>query len=134
MDAPLFDNNKKRNKSRQREAIINYLYGRKDHPTAEKIYISLREEFPKISLGTVYRNLTLLSDDGTIQKVCCGDASEHFDGNPAPHNHFVCENCGCVLDLEMDNVDFIDTLASNKFQGKITSHSLYFKGICPDCL
>ena len=63
--------------SRQRESIINCLKGRKDHPTADMIYASVREEYPKISLGTVYRNLSLLVDQGEILRFSCGEGQDH---------------------------------------------------------
>ena len=122
------------NRSKQRDAIIAFLKPRLDHPTADIIYKGVQEEFPNISLGTVYRNLTLLSEIGTIQKISCGDGSEHFDGNPLPHNHFICCKCNSVIDLEMDNIDFVNTLASKNFPGKIEGHSIYFYGTCPDCM
>ncbi|MBQ3583863.1 MAG: transcriptional repressor [Lachnospiraceae bacterium] len=122
------------NKSKQRDAIVEYLMSRKDHPTADKIYHAIREDFPNISLGTVYRNLTLLAELGMIQKVSCGDSSEHFDGNPMPHNHFICTNCGNVIDLEMENIDFVDTLAAKHFNGTVTGHNIYFQGICENCI
>lgn len=122
------------NKSKQRDAILNYLTPRTDHPTADSIYKAIKTDFPNISLGTVYRNLTLLCELGIIQKISCGDACEHFDGNPLPHNHFYCTQCGSVLDLEMDNIDFINTLASKNFNGLVEAHCVYFKGKCEKCV
>lgn len=119
--------------SRHREAIVSFLMTRKDHPTADVIYNNVREEYPKISLGTVYRNLTLLSDIGKIQKITCGDASDHFDGNAEPHPHFVCDECYGVSDLEMDNLGFLNTLANQNFNGIIEKHQLIFYGKCPEC-
>lgn len=121
------------NKSKQRDAIISYLMPRKDHPTAEQIYNDIQEYIPNISLGTVYRNLSLLVDLGIIQKISCGDSSEHFDGNPKPHNHFICKKCNCVLDLEMENLDFINVLAGSNFDGVIEGHNIYFYGKCKNC-
>ena len=74
--------------SRQREAIVKFLEERKDHPTAEFIYNNIREEYPNISLGTVYRNLSLLVELGKITKVTCDDGNDHFDPNIKPHYHF----------------------------------------------
>ncbi len=122
------------NHSRQREAILAFLKPRKDHPTADMIYRGVKQEFPNISLGTVYRNLTLLSELGIIQKISCDDESEHFDGNPAPHNHFICRKCNSIVDLEMDNIDFVNTLAAQNFPGKVEGHSIYFYGTCHDCM
>ena len=125
---------KTRNHSRQRDAILAYLKPRHDHPTAETIYKAVRQEFPKLSLGTVYRNLTLLTELGVIQKVNCGDDCEHFDGNPQPHHHFICTTCKQVIDLHMDNIDFVNTLATQGFAGQIAGHSIYFYGTCEDCM
>ena len=88
--------------SRQREAIKTFLAGRYDHPTAETVYLGIKEEFPNISLGTVYRNLSLLSDIGEIQKLSTGIGPDRFDGNPALHYHFICKHCGSVLDLSVE--------------------------------
>ena len=90
--------------SRQREAIKTFLAGRYDHPTAETVYLGIKEEFPNISLGTVYRNLSLLSDIGEIQKLSTGIGPDRFDGNPAPHYHFICKHCGSILDLSVDGL------------------------------
>ena len=65
--------------SRQRESIKACLMSRKDHPTADALYTSIREQFPNISLGTVYRNLNLLVELGEIRKLSCGDGTDHFD-------------------------------------------------------
>lgn len=73
--------------SRQREAIKTFLAGRYDHPTAETVYLGIKEEFPNISLGTVYRNLSLLSDIGEIQKLSTGIGPDRFDGNQIGRAH-----------------------------------------------
>lgn len=119
--------------SKSREAIVRFLMTRKDHPTADVIYKNVKEECPKISLGTVYRNLALLTNTGQIQKISCGDGQEHYDGNAATHPHFVCVDCQKVIDIEMDNLDFLNTLASKDFEGKIESHQLVFYGKCELC-
>lgn len=119
--------------SRQREAILRFLTARHDHPTAETIYLNLRREFPNISLGTVYRNLSLLSELGEIQKISTGTGPDRFDGNTAPHYHFICNQCGCVLDLNVANLDHINILAGQHFTGTVESHLAYFYGKCPAC-
>ena len=119
--------------SKQRESIKNYLCGREDHPTADMIYTSIREEYPNISLGTIYRNLSLLVEIGEIQKITT-DGADRFDARVTPHNHFICNKCGAVIDLEMDNIEHIDEVASKNFDGNIQGHVIYFHGICPDCL
>ena len=120
--------------SRQRELIKIYLASTTSHPTADRVYDEIRKTVPNISLGTVYRNLNQLAEAGEIQKVSCGDGCEHFDGNPAPHHHFICRKCGVVLDLEMESIDFINTTANKNFTGSIEGSVTYFYGLCPFCV
>lgn len=121
--------------SRQRKAIKDFLMTRKDHPTAETVYLNVRETYPHISLGTVYRNLTLLSDMGEIQKLHLGDGLDHFDADIHPHDHFLCTECGTVLDMDFQSDDDfnMDERANSVFDGMITGHITYFQGICPEC-
>lgn len=120
--------------SRQREAIKKYLSTTTSHPTAETIYENIRLSYPKISLGTVYRNLNQLVEQGEILKLSCEGGSDHFDGNPLPHNHFICDCCGSVSDLDMEPIDHILETASENFNGKIKRYVTYFFGTCPKCL
>ena len=119
--------------SRQRAAILSYLQSRKDHPTAESIYLSVKEEFPNISLGTVYRNLNQLAEAGMIAKHSFGALG--ID-NTSPHYHFICNCCNAVIDLPLENDAFsvIDVQASEGFDGLIREHCLYFCGMCKNCL
>jgi Fur family peroxide stress response transcriptional regulator len=119
--------------SRQREAIKNYLVGRTDHPTADMVYTAIREVYPNISLGTVYRNLTLLAQQGEIIKISCGESSDRFDAKTDPHYHFVCERCGQVEDLMDIDAETINKLAAPRFDGEVRGHQLYFYGICKRC-
>ena len=119
--------------SRQREAIKSFLMTRKDHPTAETVYMNVRQTYPNISLGTVYRNLTLLSDMGEIQKLHLEDGVDHFDADIHPHNHFLCTECGTVLDIDYQLKEdlAVDQDANSGFDGKITGHLIYFKEFAP---
>ena len=119
--------------SKQRDAIKSFLMTRYDHPTAETVYLNVKKDFPNISLGTVYRNLSLLSEIGEIQKLSTGIGPDRFDGNPAPHYHFICNQCGSVLDLDVTGLDHINVLASQNLDGEIEGHLIYFYGKCPDC-
>lgn len=119
--------------SRQRESIKEMLMSRKDHPNADMIYTDVRKIFPNISLGTVYRNLALLSEIGEIKKLTVGDGVDRYDGNTAPHNHFVCRCCQAVTDLEMEDTGKIKEIAEKNFDGLIEDYSIYFYGICDSC-
>ena len=134
--------------SRQREAIKDFLMTRKDHPTADVVYENIKKIYPNISLGTVYRNLSLLSDLGEIQNVVdnaqqgvrrCADLSnfggaDHFDGCVTPHCHFMCKECGQVLDLETEDLNSLAEKAAKNFPGKISDCDIRFFGICPKCV
>lgn len=119
--------------SRQREAIKEFLNSRTDHPTADTVYMNIRKEFPNISLGTVYRNLALLSDIGEILKLSTGAGGDRFDANTSPHYHFICSKCHDVIDLEMPNIDKIDKIAGESFNGEVEGHTVYFYGKCEKC-
>ena len=122
-------------RSRQRDAILAFLKTRKDHPTADTVYMSVREEFPNISLGTVYRNLTLLTDLGMIQKLSMGaGVPDRFDAPMVPHYHFVCTECGNVMDLDMNTMEEVNRIAGAGFDGYIAGHVTYFYGQCNHCL
>lgn len=116
--------------SRQRDAIISELCSRKDHPTAETLYLKLKEDFPNLSLGTVYRNLGLLCEDGSIIKISV-DGADRYDGNPSPHCHFLCRKCERMYDIPNDSPfskGFIESV-----QGEIENYALTLYGICDKC-
>ncbi|MDD6275867.1 MAG: transcriptional repressor [Clostridia bacterium] len=119
-------------RSRQREAIISELNSRRDHPTAEEIYLSLKNTMPNISLGTVYRNLNLLSSEGIIGKLFVGGA-DRFDYNAKTHYHLLCTKCNRLFDVDMPVDDELEKQASNYVNGVISSHSLTFIGECENC-
>lgn len=119
--------------SSQRDSIYAFLQTRKDHPTADTVYMNVRQEFPNISLGTVYRNLTLLADMGEIARLRMGDGVDHFDADTSPHNHFICNCCGAVIDLPLPPLSAVDAQASEQFDGQIEGHRIYFYGKCKSC-
>ncbi|MCC8168297.1 MAG: transcriptional repressor [Clostridiales bacterium] len=120
--------------SRQRESIRRCLTGRTDHPTAETIYLEIKEQFPNISLGTVYRNLALLAEQGEILKISTGTGPDRFDWRTTPHCHLQCSKCGRVMDLAFTPDFDIDAMAAEHFDGIIEAHTIQFYGVCPDCV
>ena len=116
--------------SRQRELITDIIKGRYDHPTADMIYSSARELEPNISLGTVYRNLKLLSDENVIITLETADKRLHYDGDVSRHSHFICSKCGKIIDLfkpaktptELSELGF-----------KVESEKCVYYGRCADC-
>lgn len=119
--------------SRQREAVIECLRNRHDHPTADALFQTLREEDPKISLGTVYRNLGLLVELGEIRKISTGDGCERYDYITEDHYHFICNHCGRIFDLDTKQIEGIHNSVVNENIATIYSHELTFYGICKEC-
>ena len=120
--------------SRQRESIKASLMKRKDHPTADALYASIREEFPNISLGTVYRNLNLLVETGEARKLDCGNGPDHFDGNVKQHYHFICKDCIQVYDMDLGELTQLNDSVAGCAPGRIDSHSILFFGQCNACM
>lgn len=119
--------------SKQRESIRTYLDEHRTHPTAETVYSDIKQEFPSISLGTVYRNLNLLADRGDILRISTGFGPDHFDGNNLPHYHFLCEKCGKVMDIDIDLETSIIEQANQQFDGIVHRYVTQFYGLCPEC-
>ena len=116
--------------SRQREQIYEAVCATDTHPTAEMVYDCLKPEMPRLSLGTVYRNLRQMAAEGRLVEL--EGAVARFDANVLPHTHFRCQRCGAVSDLELPYDGGMDTLATG--DGRIVrGHSLCFYGICPAC-
>ena len=89
----------------QRKVIVDELRKLKCHPTADELYEVVRKRLPRISLGTVYRNLEQLSQAGIIQKLETAGKQRRFDGDLRKHYHFRCECCGAVVDIEDERLD-----------------------------
>ena len=121
--------------TKQRECILDIINNSYDHLNAYQVYDKAREIIPNISLGTVYRNLSVLTDLGVIRRLSTGIGADHYDGNMIPHNHFICQKCGRVYDMEDDlDVTEIQKRASRHFKGQITGCSINFYGTCESCL
>lgn len=116
--------------SRQRELIYRALCETKEHPTAETLYQWLKPECPHLSLGTVYRNLSRLIEDGLIQRLPF--SVDRFDAIVCRHAHFHCKRCGAVYDLELDYQHALDAKARCSGH-EIHDHEMVFHGICAEC-
>ena len=116
--------------SQQRERIYQVVQASREHPTAQMVYDALRPELPKLSLGTVYRNLQQMAAEG--QLVQLDGPVARFDAVLAPHAHLRCACCGRVAD-GMLPYDAALYRAAGEEGWSITGHSLTFTGICPAC-
>lgn len=119
--------------SKQRDAILEELRSRKDHPTAEELYFSLKPSYPNLSLGTVYRNLNMLAEEDIILKIP-SDGADRFDATTENHYHFRCTKCGKVSDVDFPAIKNIENDAQKFSDSKIVSHQLMFIGLCKNCL
>ena len=120
---------------RKRNAILSYLQRTDSHPSAEMVYNQLKAEIPDLSLGTVYRNLSMFKQQGIIASLGTVNCVERFDGNTAPHVHFVCDNCDSVLDLPMLDVpEDLASAAAEQLGGYVNTCQLTFTGVCKDCI
>ncbi|MBN1797117.1 MAG: transcriptional repressor [Spirochaetales bacterium] len=120
-------------RSKQREVILRLLQSTESHPTASWIYDKLKSEFPHLSLGTVYRNLNILSEQGLIKKIDCGSTFDRFEANNHPHYHFICEQCNSVFDLKTPIMNNLEDQLSGLHNFTIHSHMIEFFGVCEAC-
>jgi len=117
----------------QRRVILDELKKVTSHPTADKVYEMVRQQLPRISLGTVYRNLEVLSKCGMIQKLELGGNQRRFDGNTKNHYHVRCIRCGRVDDVPVEPVTMFEDALRKVSDYEITGHRLEFVGLCPQC-
>ena len=118
---------------RKRNAILACLRGTTAHPSAETLYQMLQQENPDISLATVYRNLALFKSQGLIISVGNVNGVERFDGNTVPHVHFICTDCGAVLDVsQVEQPDYGEF--ARHLGCRIDTTQLTFTGVCRECL
>ena len=117
--------------SRQRELIYEALRQTEQHPTAEMIYQWLKPANPSLSLGTVYRNLNLLADEGAIRRMAF--PVERYDAKTMPHPQFCCDQCGAVYDLHLPYDAELDRQALLASGHDVTGHEVVFHGICTKC-
>ena len=117
----------------QRLAICTFILSRKDHPTAEQIYQELRNEYPTISLGTIYKTLHLLQELGLIQELGFNEGSVRYDSDMELHINMVCSKCGKISDYKAENVEKLWSaiISDLGFKPKGQRIDIYFE--CNDC-
>jgi len=119
--------------SKQREAILRVLRSTTSHPTADWVYEQVRKKLPRISLGTVYRNLRLMTQEEIILELDFAGTPSRFDANTQPHSHFICEQCGRIFDVAVPVHEEINERIARKTGFKVSNHQLDFSGLCKDC-
>lgn len=123
-----------RKNSKKRQALLEAIYHSHEHPSAEMLYNQLKPEIPELSLGTVYRNLGVLAEDGLITSVGHIKGQERYDAVTHSHPHFVCKNCGAVIDIEIpDTVSPMFGLIDKDFRCAPEGYNLTIDGLCQKC-
>ncbi len=118
--------------SKQRELIYQCLKDTREHPTAERIYNRLKPEHTNLSLGTVYRNLNLLVQQGDVARISLD--VDHYDGVTTPHGHLACRRCGGLFDLKGDAEQVIRLFSEASPEVQLDSCSVVFRGLCKACM
>ncbi len=121
--------------SKKRVAILETLRSTKIHPTAEWVYSELKPIYKDLSLGTVYRNIKKFCADGLVKSVGVFEGQEHFDGNVHDHSHFICTECGCIVDIEQTFLsDDQKQKIMSRYGFNIANQDVVFKGQCRSCV
>ena len=124
---------KKIRKSKKRDRVLDLLKNTTIHPTADWIYKQLKKEFPDLSMGTVYRNLNIMIEEGLVKKIDSGSTFDRFEANITPHYHFICEKCVKIIDLKMPIDDSLNEKVNKTNQYKAHFHKIEFFGQCEEC-
>jgi Fur family ferric uptake transcriptional regulator len=124
---------KQQRNTRQRQVILEELQNLTSHPTAADMYEIVRKRLPRISLGTVYRNLELLAQNKIIQKLDISGTEARFDGNPEPHCHIRCVVCGRIGDLHDLTPDPLGGKSREVNGWQIHGCRIEYEGTCPIC-
>ena len=118
-----------RRHSRQRAQIYQALSTSREHPSAQMVYDALREDLPRLSLGTVYRNLHQMAQEGLIREL--EGPTARFDACLSPHAHMRCMRCGRIVDLPAPNLPRLIQAEESGWQ--VERYTLMFDGVCPAC-
>jgi len=117
--------------TRQRQAILDVLRGTTTHPDAAWVYKVVCQRIPNVSLGTVYRTLGVLEDQGLVRALRYG-RFRRYDGDVSRHYHLACLGCGAVYDLDLPwREDLAQQVEREGYQ--VADHRLEFYGYCPAC-
>lgn len=123
-----------RKHSKKRDALLAIIRSTDEHPGAQWIYEQAKPSIPDLSLGTVYRNLVQFREDGMVMSVGVVGGEERFDGNVEPHQHFVCERCGSVIDIPALQGVEREIEALLKMGHRVDYRKTIFYGLCGHCV
>lgn len=119
----------------QRLAVLRILASSEGHPSVERVYETVRREFPTTSIATVYKTVHLLKQINEVLEIAFPDGSNRYDGNkPFPHPHVICVRCRKIIDPDLDSLDKMKKEVESETNFKILNHRLDFFGICSNCM
>jgi len=127
------DRTEKLRMTQQRRVILEELRKRNIHPTADVLYEMVRKRLPRISLGTVYRNLEILTALGEIQTLELSGSQKRYDGIPQKHYHIRCIYCERMDDAPIAPLNSLEDELYGATVYTIMGHRLEFMGLCPEC-
>ena len=119
--------------SRQRELILQTVRQSEEHLTAEQVYERLKPENTTLSLGTVYRNLNSLAEQGTLCRIPVPGGADVFDRNNDGHQHIICRCCGSVMDWRIPKMEELDQYLSELTGFAVDRHDFIAWGTCKNC-
>lgn len=119
--------------TRQREAILQVIREREDHPNANEIFQAARLRLPTISYATVYNSLRFLKEAGLVSEIKFGDGASRYDRETERHDHAICSCCGKLVDFDLPDAGELLKAAARKSKFKAESVHLTLRGVCPDC-
>jgi Fe2+ or Zn2+ uptake regulation protein len=116
--------------TKQRKLILDIIMSSNEHLTAEEIFMKAKQIQPSIAIGTVYRNLALMTEAGEIRRVVMPNAPDRFDRSLLPHEHLICQNCGKVSDISVSDLkDYLEKQTGIEILG----YDLSLRYICDKC-
>jgi Fur family transcriptional regulator, peroxide stress response regulator len=115
----------------QRISVLTYMNSNRMHVTADDIYHAIKDDFPSLSVATVYNTLKAFLDSGIVKELKFGDNASRFDLNMTPHHHLICERCGKMIDVYLPDLAIDEITAAHHFQ--TTEYHIEIKGICEEC-
>ena len=117
----------------QKDLVRNAVYEMKRHVTANEVYEFIKESYPTIGKGTVYRNLDILVEEGALRKVEVSEGPNRFDLTLKNHYHVRCVKCGEVSDVDMDEIQDLMKKIHDTHGIEFLDYDISSKGICPKC-
>jgi Fe2+ or Zn2+ uptake regulation protein len=119
--------------TRQRDAVLQVIRAREDHPTANEIFQAARVHLPTISFATVYNSLRFLKEAGLVHEIKFGDGASRYDRETERHDHAICNDCGKLVDFDLPQAVELMQAAARKSKFKPASVHLTLRGVCPEC-